>query len=351
MTDIGAGKKVWLNEVSFMRPVLLVLLVSYHAFAPFVGTWPMPIGCEDVELYRWLGHFSIAFLLEGYVFISGYIFTFQLISKNKFTNITQLAKFKFQRLLIPGILFSALYFLLFLNFSSVPYFLWRIINGVGHLWYLPCLFWCFLMHFLIILKIPKRWSNTSIVLLLSAGIALSVLPIPFRLNKALYYLVFFSGGGVFYQYKDIIAKNTTFKRCMMMCITFVVLFFLLNLLMEKFNILRESSDSVLTRTLFRVINLYLKAFLGWSGIVALYSFAVVYCRKNTLSNVIIKIGACGYGVYVFHQFILVYLYRYTSAPQLFGTYATPWILFLITVLFSVCLTLLIRQTSIGRKYL
>ena len=27
-------KKIWLNEVSFMRPILLVLLVSYHAFAP-----------------------------------------------------------------------------------------------------------------------------------------------------------------------------------------------------------------------------------------------------------------------------------------------------------------------------
>jgi len=30
--------KVWLNEVSLMRPVLLVLLVSYHAFAPYAGT-------------------------------------------------------------------------------------------------------------------------------------------------------------------------------------------------------------------------------------------------------------------------------------------------------------------------
>lgn len=30
--------KVWLNEVSFIRPILLVLLVSYHAFAPYAGT-------------------------------------------------------------------------------------------------------------------------------------------------------------------------------------------------------------------------------------------------------------------------------------------------------------------------
>ena len=224
--NTGAEKKVWLNEVSFMRPILLVLLVSYHAFAPYTGTWAMPIGCDDVELYRWLGYFSRAFRLEGFVFISGYIFTFQLISKNKFTDITQLAKSKFQRLLIPGILFSALYFLLFQKFTTVPYSLWKIINGVAHLWYLPCLFWCFLVQYLIISKIRKSWSYTGIMLLLSAGIALSVLPIPFQLNKTLYYIVFFSGGGVFYQYKDVIARNTTFKRCIMMCMTFIALFFL-----------------------------------------------------------------------------------------------------------------------------
>ena len=43
-------KKPWLNEVSFMRPVLLILLVLYHAFAPYVGTWQMPDGIEEVNL-------------------------------------------------------------------------------------------------------------------------------------------------------------------------------------------------------------------------------------------------------------------------------------------------------------
>lgn len=94
-----------------------------------------------------------------------------------------------------------------------------------------------------------------------------------------------------------------------------------------------------------------KAGLAWTGIYALYLTAVIYCKKHELSQVIIKIGACGYGVYVFHQFILMYLYRYTIVPSVAGTYMLPWVGFAITLVLSTALTLLIRLTKVGRKYL
>lgn len=44
---MGRGSD-WLYEISFMRPVLLVLLVGYHAFAPFCGAWETPIDvCQE----------------------------------------------------------------------------------------------------------------------------------------------------------------------------------------------------------------------------------------------------------------------------------------------------------------
>lgn len=42
------NKPGWLYEISFMRPILLVLLVSYHAFAPFCGSWEMPQGNSNI---------------------------------------------------------------------------------------------------------------------------------------------------------------------------------------------------------------------------------------------------------------------------------------------------------------
>lgn len=86
--------KVWLNEVSFMRPILVLLLVSYHAFAPYCGAWLELEGIKSVEAYKWIALFSKAFLLEGFIFISGYIFNFQLKSKNTFINVWSLIKTK-----------------------------------------------------------------------------------------------------------------------------------------------------------------------------------------------------------------------------------------------------------------
>lgn len=83
-----------------MRPILLVLLVAYHAFAPYVGSWEKPDGIDEFEFYRWIGLLSRAFRLEGFVFISGYIFTFQVIERHKFDNFLQLLKSKTERLLI-----------------------------------------------------------------------------------------------------------------------------------------------------------------------------------------------------------------------------------------------------------
>ena len=73
--------------------------------------------------------------------------------------------------------------------------------------------------------------------------------------------------------------------------------------------------------------------------------------KRTIGKTILKIGACGYGVYVFHQFILLYLYHHTAMPSQTGTYLLPWIGMVITVVVSVSLTLAVRQTKLGRRYL
>ena len=123
------GKKEWLYEISFMRPILLLLLVSYHAFAPWCGTWDMPIGCSDYEPYRWVALISRAFRLECFVFISGYIFTFQMLAKNKFPQFKELLKSKIMRLLLPCWFFSALYYVLFKNYSEVVDFLIAILGG------------------------------------------------------------------------------------------------------------------------------------------------------------------------------------------------------------------------------
>lgn len=345
-----------------MRPVLLVLLVAYHAFAPYCGAWRMPEGIHEITAYKWIGYFSRAFRLEAFVFISGYIFTFQLLTKNKFSSLSELAINKTKRLLIPCIIFGIAYYIMFRSCSNLGSPL-RVLTGIAHLWYLPCLFWLFLMQYIIINYISKNsgtlfhngrtlWAKESqgILLIISALPVLSILPLPIQLNKALYYMLFFFGGGVFYQNSDWIAKHTNRTNTLIWWFAFIALAFGLNTIIEYNNEIMQGKEIFLKAFLLE-INVYLKIILAWTGITALYMTAVLYCRCHKISNLMLKIGACGYGVYVFHQFILTHVYYQTPLPELVGAYWLPWLSLVVTALVSIVLTLVVRQTTIGRKFL
>lgn len=66
-------KKI-LEDVVFMRVVLIVLLVLYHSFAIFNGAWEKLADYPDIPAYWWIATSSYAFMLEAFVFISGYVF-------------------------------------------------------------------------------------------------------------------------------------------------------------------------------------------------------------------------------------------------------------------------------------
>jgi hypothetical protein len=341
-------KKIWLDEVSFMRPILLVLLVSYHAFAPYVGSWSLPLGIENVCTYKWLGLFSFAFLLEGYVFISGYIFTYQVLYRKKFTSFKDLAISKLERLIIPSIVFSLIYILLFKRDEGIVASLNDIIDGAGHLWYLPCLFWCFLMQYLIL---KKSWNTYILITILVFGLLLSIVPLPLRISRSLYYMMFFCGGGLFWRYSETIKQKCNTSRCIIAWMVFIILFFIVYMTLFEIKDFRGSTDIAAFKGMLLASEKILKAVLGWSGIFALYLTSIIYCQNRAIGKTILKIGACGYGVYVFHQFILLYLYCYTAMPSQTGTYLLPWIGMVITVVVSVSLTLAVRQTKLGRRYL
>lgn len=197
-------KKVWLNEVSFIRPILLVLLVSYHAFAPWCGAWDMPTGCNQYEPYKWIALISKAFLLEAFVFISGYIFKFQLVSKRKFESFRALIINKLKRLYLPCLLFGTIYFVCFKKYVNIQDMICQIASGVGHLWYLPCLFWCFLVQYVVV---KSNIKANNVILILCGLLVLSIVPLPMQLNETMYYMLFFYAGGLYCDnYQKIVQK-------------------------------------------------------------------------------------------------------------------------------------------------
>ena len=112
-----------------------------------------------------------------------------------------------------------------------------------------------------------------------------------------------------------------------------------------------SASSSIARVPYILANLYMKILIAWIGVTALYTTAVIYCRTHSIGKIMLKIGACAYGAYLFHQFILKYLYYKMEFPSYTGTMMMPWVAFLITLVLATLLTLLARSTKVGKKYL
>lgn len=332
-------KQSWLYEISFIRPILLFLLVAYHAFAPFCGAWDGDI-VESNKIYEILANVFRAFRLEAFVFVSGYVFAYQVIYKHKFTSLKSLINSKFKRLIIPCWIFSILYVILFGNAS------WKVIQGVGHLWYLPCLFWCFIFCFPLFNSIKIK--PTYCIIGLTALSVISFVPIPLQLNRAMYYMLFFYLGLIFWKNKEIINKYVTTWRTLYMWIAFFIIFTLSLICKEHTSILYESCD-IYGKAIILSVNNITKIILAFSGIASIYATAVAYLKTHSLRGGVVRVGDYGYGVYIFHQFILIGLYYHSNFPTLIGSYWLPWLGTLIALSSSILFTWLFRLTKLGRS--
>lgn len=336
-------KSGWLYEISFIRPILLILLVSYHAFCYNCGAWSIPEGVVPNETYKWIALLSRAFRLEGFIFVSGYIFALQVLKKDKFSSLKELAVSKFKRLIIPCFLFGTTYYLMFGSGRSPL----AIFTGIGHLWYLPCLFWCFLGGYILY---KSNFKETVIFLVLALLVPLSVAPIPLQINRAMYYILFFYGGGYFWKHSQQIKRYATTKVILSMWIVFIILLIGGNLLIEKIDAFSDDKETLLRASAVSV-NKILKAILAISGIIAIYLTATRYMLTHRLKQWLVDVGTYGYGVYIFHQFILIYLFYHTSLPSCIGSVWLPWVGFALATISSLLLTWLFRQTNIGKKLL
>ena len=156
----------FLYEVVPIRLFLIVMLVFYHAFAIFTGAWKPIAGYPEIPGYALLGNLSYACLLETFVFISGYVFGYQVrVKGDTALSAKKLLVKKFKRLIIPSIIFSIAYLLIIKGFhDSLLTTSYQILCGVAHMWFLPMLFWCFVIVWIIEkLKLKKKYRAISII--------------------------------------------------------------------------------------------------------------------------------------------------------------------------------------------
>ena len=280
-----------LHEVSIMRVVLILLIVLGHVFAVY-GTsqsWPLPNGWDANRVYNWVNPIVISFALQTFVFISGYLFAYQH-SNRRITFISTL-KSKLQRLYLPtifwGILYS--YVILSTNPFTVKGFT-DIVAGVGHLWFLPMLFWCFLVMQLFVNTLSKANITNFVFLTMFSGLSL-FLPSVLRVSEFAFYFIYFVLGYWIYGYKTKCIK----KNSNLFFIWSIVLVLCLLKCLLLSDILEQS---------FPVLYMWVVRFLlGIAGSLALYFTALRYHEKLASFTKVLDWQGW-FGIYIVHHFIL-----------------------------------------------
>ena len=286
------------------------------------------------------------FMLEAFTFISGYLFVYIIKVKKKEGTFKQLFTKKAKRLLIPSIIFGFVYSNLYMDkdILSLSY-LYELLCGVAHMWYLPMLFWSMMGTFLLLkLKIDER-SKLLALFILSL---VSYIPLPFRMSSTCYYLFFFYLGGYFIQHKDELIKSCRVKSLILQTVICLALFFILFDVREYLNLLYKESNVLRVKALLLSISNLCKLIYATYGVYLLYLWSLYATARITLPESVARFNGKCYGIYLFQQFILIFLYYHTNLPQMVGTYWLPWIGFSIAMLGSTLLATLFLKTRAGR---
>ena len=335
-----------------MRPVLILQLVVYHAFMIYWGGWEPPVGFMEIGLYRHIAEWTYAFMLESFTFMSGYVF-FYSCNKRGAGSFWSLMTKKARRLLLPMILFGIIYFFLFMEYSSLIGFVYDVLNGTGHLWYLVMLFWCFLeAWFLMQIKIDNRIKLIGIVFLAIFG---SCIPLPFRISKSFYYLFFFFLPVLVVGKREVILerlKSAPFRSLVLWWGLFFLSFVLINYMAHY----PRSVESLplLTKAYMLPLNHSMQMIYSSLGVIAFYYTAMLIAGIVSpvgKDSMLVKIGNYCFGVYIFQQFVLKGLYFKTDIPGIVGPYILPWLGFVIALVVSFLLIYFIRLSKVGRALL
>lgn len=329
-----------------MRTVLAILIVFMHSFTCYNGSWEQPAGYVDIPLYRWLSRISFAFTLEAFVFISGYLFAFQRISLKRTEGCISLVINKLKRLLLPSIIFSIVYFALFYESSGLGDAVYSIINGCGHMWFLPMLFWCFLGGWLLEqVKVKNRWKFLFLVIIN----LFCIVSCPLRISNAAAYMVYFYSGFLMYSHFDKIDKLKTVithQRLVWSWIVFIVFFTILRSMRDV--LVANDSQPQIHKLFFIVGDNTCKLIYASVGLMAFYLSAVYYIQHHKLRPFTINFSSCCFGIYLFQQFVLQLFYYKTSLPLIVGPYWLPWCGFVIATIISYVLSVLLLKTKMGR---
>lgn len=334
-----------LYNIDLLRLFALLLLIVDHSFASFSGFWQKMPGQIDSPLYSAISLFSWSFMLQLWVFISGYLFSYSISRKNTNLHLNNLIKNKAKHLLVPCYIFGFVFlvvdkgFNVCISLKGVFYYL----SGLYNLWFLPMLFWVFILAYCLT-KVRLNVIYKSIFLLILSIVSWDIVSL--GLGNALYYLFFFYIGMITEQNKDTINKLIQQNRIIIILIIATIITFAI-FKENQCIIFPPRPNSIQERAISQILIHLVKLPIALSGIALSYGLATKFSHVNILKNLVVKFPNYSFGIYLFHQIILMQIYYHSPLPSLLGSMLVPWI----ALVFTTIISYIITQVFLSSKYL
>ena len=340
-------------DVVAIRLSLIFLLVVYHALCIFTGGWDSPYTpAINISIYDWLGMLMHSFRLETMVFISGLLLGYYALKKPNALSFNSCVVKKAKRILLPCLLFGIIYYVMFYDLQASWYnIIWKLLNGCGHLWFLPMIFWCFVLVYLIEIS-PSHTEisdNKKYKLILFVALCCSVVNpfmfVPLGFGRAFDFFIYFFIGYC------IQTKRFSLPAVKRSNISIAIMLFAISfLLFMAIRTYVQVGDSLVDKASMLILKHLCQTTNALSAIYLIYSFANAESVLSFLSDkpILITLSGYCYGVYIYQEFILKILYYQTQLPFVVNAYWLPWIATIATIVLSLLLCHFTLKTKIGR---
>lgn len=328
-------------NIAMLRLLAIIIVVAFHAYGMCYAEahLPQPLPKIYQETYEWFNQYiPINVAMPLFVFVSGYLFGMQLLN-GKYHSLWQVARDKFLRLMVPYYFFVPIMMATYSGFKLEPFYT----GGYWHLWFIPMLWWLFVIAYPLrsIIFSGKWWMVCSLLLCTNILAPLGkFLPHLFGLQYLNENLCFFLLGMAIIRFEERIldAIKTYYFVGSLSLIYFVTIIWF--------------------PTEYGDMSLALLIGSTCAIIILWYLFHIIPWNSFKFTPYLLSISACSFGIYIFHNWMEVYLIS-STAQRLFpiAEFASQHImlfplLFTITAfVVSLILTKLMLKTNIGQMLL
>lgn len=340
--------------IRIIATALVVLFHSYEIYFYDIGFEWEKVGVEMPynPFYKKVFICEELVQMPLFVFLSGWLFGYSQF-KHKYKTIKSVIVKKANRLLIPYVFWGGIYLIVSPLSSGVLTIEW--LTAIGHLWFLPMLFWCFVLQFAL-----SKHLDFKYILIISIVMELVNGKVPnyLCLGSTFRYFIYFTCA-YFYGNTDIKLVENKFIQWLLFVIVIVGAYFCVTL--DSSFLLLKNWEISPVRTLTFISTPYMKIFHHLLIIIVPLSICVLifYFTKaveeklynRLMLKCVEKFDKLTFGIYLIHYpFMLLFLSFFCIAKfASIHKIVYPIMMFSFLMIMSGLVVSIIKQTKIGNK--